>query len=149
MLPGRAPGGGRIELRPSRLAQGPDLRCAVRGLSRAQGHRESGGDDLAERMVVVVGGPAQQLQSNRIEDRSVVQDVVGRFELRSGHGRDLGDAGEHADQLAAAERHLHPHPGSGGPSGGVGRQVIEGAAQRRVERNLQDQGDPFVHISCG
>jgi hypothetical protein len=62
----------------------------------------------------------------------------------------LGDADQHADQLPPAERHAHADAELGWWAGGFGRrQVVEYSAQWSIERNLQDQSNPFVHKSCG
>jgi len=142
---------GRCQLSCPSLAQAPEDRGpVVRRLAQAQGRGECRRDDFAERVVVVIGCEVQQIERRGVEHRFVIEQREGGFELYGGNRRCFGDADQHADQLPPTERHAHPDSELGSPAGGIdGRQIVEYPAQRGIERNLQDQGDPFFHKSCG
>jgi hypothetical protein len=77
----RADAGVLSSRRPAR--QAPALDGGSRRLARAQARRQRRGEHLAERVVVVVGRPAQQVEGDRIEDRLAVQDLERALELRA------------------------------------------------------------------
>jgi len=106
-LPRPTAAGGRGQLNFARLAQAPELRGPVRRLAQAQGRGQCGRNDLAERVVVVVGCETQQIKRHGIEHRFIIEQRQRGLELCGGNGRCLSDADQHTDQLPPAERHAH------------------------------------------
>jgi len=101
-------------------------------------------------MVVVVGRPTQQFKGDRIEDRLLVQDLVRGLEFAQGKRRFGNNANQNADQTLTAKGHrdAHAEPRRSLCGRSRRRQVVENAAQRRVERDLQNHRS-FVHKICG
>ena len=54
--------------------------CA--GCAGTQADRQCCSEHLAERMVVVIGGPTQQVEGDGVDDRLLIQDVERRLQLR-------------------------------------------------------------------
>jgi hypothetical protein len=108
---------------------------ARRGTSARQlGQR--GGEHLAQRMVVVLRGPFDQLQNLTVDDGLVVQHVEHGLELvarQLGRSRDCADD---ADQPLPPEGHADPRTDLRGRQ--ILRwQVVEQPAQRRIQRDAQ------------
>ncbi len=138
-----------LQLRDSKLREGPVFDRFDGGLARAQACRERRREHLADGVVVVVRRPREQLERDRVENRDAVQHLEYAAKLGRRDARVGGMPHQHADFYASAERYAHAHPRRRG-SGRVGkRQVIEDATQRRVERDVPNQASSFVHKSCG
>ena len=149
-LPRSAASAGRIELRPSCVGQSPDVGNLVGRLAGAQRRGKRRRNDFTDGVVVVLRSPAQQFEGDRVEHRNFVEPLQGGLELGGGNRGVLRQADQNPDQLPTPEGDSHPYSGSqdrGGPV--AGRQIIERATQRSIERYLQDQGGPLVHNSCG
>ena len=147
----RAPGGSAFEREPSRLGQHPALRHRVRRLTRANAARQCRRHDLSDRMVVVLGCPAQEVESDPVEHRTLVENFQGSLELRCRDRRGLGDSHQHPDHLSTAERYAHPHAKlevSRRPDR-LGREVVEYSSQGSVQCYLQNQAFALVHKNCG
>ena len=72
-----------LELEPACRGQAPALDGArLRRLALAQARRQRRRQHLAERVVVVVRRPAQQIERHRIEDRRRVEHLERALELR-------------------------------------------------------------------
>ncbi len=141
-LLGGAPTGRRPGFRSPRRRQLPAEPLVARGLPGPQHRRQGRGEYFAERMVVVLGRPAEQIERDRVEHRLIVENLERRFEFGGRDLRVLGDRDQDADQLPATERHAHAHarPRRGAASrrwialrGAPGRQVIEQPPQRRIQ----------------
>ena len=83
--------------------QRPHLGLVLRRLACADSGRQRCRHDLAEGMVVVLGGETQQIEGHRVEDRALVQDLEGRLEFRSRDFRVAYRSDKHADDLTPAE----------------------------------------------
>jgi len=120
-------------------AQGPAFggRHGIR--ASAQCDRQRRGDDLAGRMPVVLGRPAQQVEQCGIEHGLGVDQRQRMLEPRLWQLRTVADLHDHADRFAAPER--HPNPLSRNKFSGIHlgwRAVVEQAAQRRVDGHAED-----------
>jgi hypothetical protein len=105
------------------------------GFATTQGRRQCRRQHLAQRGMGIARQPAQRLQQLAVEQRL-------RFQLRK-QGTQLGtglgrrDAGDDADQFAAAER--HPHPAADRIVRcrcATGREVVERLRQRQRQHDL-------------
>ena len=121
------------------------LREASTGIAREQ--------HFAERMVVIVRGPAEQREGDGIPQRFRVDAsrarASGAMRAASLFVRDRGDD---ADRAALAERHAHALARQRAARLAGRRQVVEAAAQRRVQDDLQDGLDlgakkPYLSVS--
>jgi len=115
----------------------------------AQADRQRGGVNLTDGVVVVLCRPAQQLEGDRIVNRTFIQKFERALEFSRGHGGFGHDANQNADQTLTAERDQDPHT-QGGKFLRLSRrrQVIEHLAQRSVDGDLQNHRI-LVHKSCG
>ena len=92
--------------------------------------------DLADGMVVVGREPVGQVDEIRRQQRLGIQHLLDGLQ---GVGRRLAPAGNHANDLRAAEG--HPHTGADGRRrSGRWRRVVEGAVQRPRHCDLNDGG---------
>ena len=145
----RAPRTGPGKLLATVLCDAPVLDARSGRLTVAQADRQRGGVNLADGVVVVLRGPAQQFESDRIVNRALIQKLQRALELKLRHGGFGHDANQNADQTLTAEGDQDPHAKKGRllrPT--RGRAVIKHLAQRRVDGDLQNHRI-FVHRSCG
>ena len=74
---------------------------------RAQRDRHRRVQHFAERVMVVVRGPVQRRHQLGVEQRRVVENAAGGFELLGRKVRCVGELDDEADFVAAPERHEH------------------------------------------
>ncbi|MCY1361220.1 hypothetical protein D9M69_478800 [compost metagenome] len=106
----------------------------------AQQHRQRPAQGVAEAVLVVLRGPQAQPEQRRRQRRLGVEQFQRRPELVRRHLAVGDPLDQHADHLAAPERHAQAHPrlqARGGDAGG--RAVVEQAAQRRGQGEAQDR----------
>ena len=141
---------GALLRRAARLAGGPGRRArgrrqpaflARRGRrTEAQRPGECGGEHRADRVVVVLRCPAEQLEQRGVEHRARIEDLEDGLQPL---GRDLGVRGggdDQARQALASEGHPHPHSGHDGGPAGLRREVVEQAPQGGIERYPENVG---------
>ena len=137
-------------------AQRPAVGEFQHRLATAQRHRQSGGDDLADRVAVVVGGPGQQFEQWRIERRRLVDHRDRGLQFRVRQVRRVASSDQHADHATTPERHPQPHARH--ERGGVRaewRAVVEQPPERRVDGNREHCAQArrslceVVHTGCG
>jgi hypothetical protein len=78
-----AEAGARGDRCAPRVAESPDDRLAHRGRALAQHFRHRAEQHVAERVVVVVGGPEQQVESHVVPDRHRVNCVDDGLQARA------------------------------------------------------------------
>jgi hypothetical protein len=101
--------------------------------------RQRGGDDLAERVAVVLGGPFTQRQQVGAEQRRVVEHAADRPVILAVVGPLEWRAHDDAGDLAAAERHAHAHAGPQARRIASGNAVIKTAVQRHRHGDAAQQ----------
>ena len=118
--------------RPGSLTHHHSTVCSA-GLTRAQADRQCRGKHFAERVVIVLGCPAQQVEGDRIEDRPLVQNLERGLEL-SGRRRPTRQRRQPRCRSAAAGRRARaPARRAAAPARPcqcARRQIVEDAAQR-------------------
>ncbi|MCY1412136.1 hypothetical protein D9M71_275340 [compost metagenome] len=110
-------------------------------LTLAQQVGQRPGQRVAKAVLVVLRGPAAQLQQVRRQRRFAVEHGERRAQLVFRHLGMSDLVHQHADDLAAAERHAQAHAGQ--QALGIDtawRQIVEQAAQRRGQGEAQDAG---------
>ncbi len=140
-----------------RGAQGPAFLGFVGAGPAAQRGGQCGGDHFAGRVTVVVRRPAQQLQQRGVEDGLLVDQPVGRLELRRrASPNDRGSLDQHADDAATTERYPEADARAQFIRGDVrGCAVVEQSPQRRVDGDGENvtHGDrrlcEVIHRACG
>ena len=144
----------RLTGRKRGLPQGGELPGFDRGLQRsalAGEFRQRRGQGLAERMMVIVGSPTQQLQERRVEGRYGIDGAQYMLQLSGFTLRSVLQRNNHAHHLASAEGDEHTHPRLRLRFAGHG-QVVENLPQRGIEGDLENQGlggRGFFHRACG
>ena len=123
-----------------------------RDLGRARRARTDGGghgrcQHFADRVVIVVGRPAQQPEGLLVPQRRFVQDLVRGLQPRGRQLAALGEADHEAHRPATAQRHFDTHSPCRRVRATGGRQVVEGLPQPGVQGDLQNglvaQGRPL------
>ena len=134
---------------PAELGQRPHDGFFAQRRADAQRRWHGRGDDLADRMAVVVRGPEQQLQQGRVERRLLVDSRECGSQLAGRHVRAIAPLDDHADDTPAPERH---------PDALTRRDVrllcrrpvVERPPQRRVDGDCEDHAAPrSMHRTCG
>ncbi len=129
----RAPG----DRRPAGIRGSPDdflARCCG---AFAQHLRHGAEENVAERVVVIVGGPAQHAESRLVPERRGVDRLGHRFQARARPFARPGERGDDTDGPLPAERHAHALARLRDRRAGR-REIVEALAHRRVEHDLQD-----------
>jgi hypothetical protein len=145
--------GARLELRqgvaPAQLGERPDDGLFAQRRAHAQRCRHRGGDDLADRMTIVICRPEQQLQESGVESRLIIDGCEDGSQLACGHVRPIAAPDDHADHAPPSEWNPDTLPRS--ESGRLRRRpVVEGPPQRRVDRDCEDHDAArSMHRSCG
>ena len=143
----------RLELRerftPAQLGERPHDGFFAQGRAEAQGCRHGSGDDLADRMAVVIRRPQQQLQESSVEGRLLVDRSDDGAQLGGGHVGAVAAPDDHADHAPAPER--HPHPLARNEIRLLGRRpVVERPPQRGVDCDREDHAASHsMHKTCG
>jgi len=122
------------------------LHCEQR-FAAAKRCRQGSGQHLADGVVVVVGGPAQQLQQRGLDGRRTVEGAKDGAQPRCTDAATFPAFEDDTDQGPPAERDAHSAARLNGL--GVGVQwhaVVEHLTQRRVEADSQNQ---WAVQSCG
>ncbi len=132
-----AEAGARRDRRAPRVAESPDDRVAHGGRALAQHLRHRAEQHVAERVVVVVGGPQQQVEGHVVPQRHRVEHIDDGLQARARQRALRRVRGDETDRAALSERHAHALAGPRHALAGGG-QVVEAAPQRRVEDDLED-----------
>jgi len=138
-----------------RASAAPEFNPRRRRSPLAQRLGQRRGDDLAKRVMVIVGGPAQQLQQRRIEQAVRIDQRMHRLQGTQGDRGRIGVPHDYA--YAVARAHGHTHARADGYLQALapcGRQVIEQRVPRHVDRDPQQRSGCWfaggvVHNQCG
>ena len=115
----------------------PEDLVAPRGVALAKRLRQRAEEHLAERVVIVVGGPVQEPEGRFVPERQRIDRGAHLLELRA-RQLALGRMGRHdADRAAAPERDANARARHRDRGAGL-RQVIETTPERRVENDLEN-----------
>jgi hypothetical protein len=111
----------------------PGLDC---GQPLAQADRQRGRKHLTDGVMVVVGGPLQKLEGDRIQNRALIENFECAPQLGGRYLRLKNNRGDDTHEFLPAERDANSHAGCGRCIELLGGQVIEYPAQRRIQGDL-------------